>query len=451
MSDHGADRPDDSGDDTPQNPFAGTPFEALFNQLGFTQPGAGGSGGPAGFLPNGPSGTPAPDLNALMAQVQRMFQPHEGTVDASVTLDVARHTTAAAGPDPSTTPSQQAALADAVQLAEMWLDHATDLPRGATTSTAWSRAEWIEHTAGTWHTLSEPVAQHVVDAMSQAMPEEIRTMAGPLIGMLSQAGSAMFAQQLGRGLGELAGEVLSSTDIGLPLGPTGVAAVLPSNVEAFGEGLELTSTDVLLYVVLRECAHHRLFASAPWLKPALVAAIEEYGRGTKIDLEAVERRAAEFDPSRPQEIVDALQNGLFDPEPTPEQRQALDRLEHLLALVEGWVDEVVTQATHDRMPAATALAETMRRRRASGGPAEQTFASLVGLQLRPRRLRDAVNLWAAVRDRQGAEARDRFWQHPDVLPSPADLDDPLGFAEPSDDEGTDAFDAELRRLLDGDE
>ena len=159
----------------------------------------------------------------------------------------------------------------------------------------------------------------------------------------------------------------------------------------------------------------------------------------------------DFDPSRPQEIVDALQNGLFDPEPTPEQQQALARLEHLLALVEGWVDEVVTQATHDRMPAAVALAETMRRRRASGGPAEQTFASLVGLQLRPRRLRDAVNLWAAVRDRQGAEARDRFWQHPDVLPAPSDLDDPLGFAEPrSTEDGADPFDDELRRLLDGD-
>lgn len=449
MSDHGADRPDDSGDETPQNPFAGTPFEALFSQFGM--PGQAGAAGPAGFLPNGPSGGAAPDLNALMAQVQRMFQPHDGTVDASVTLDVARHTTAAAGPDPSPTAAEQAAVADAVQLAEMWLDHATDLPRGATTAAPWSRAEWIENTADTWHTLAEPVAEHVVEAMSQAMPDEIKAMAGPLIGMLSQAGSAMFAQQLGRGLGELAGEVLSSTDIGLPLGPSGVAAVLPANLAAFGEGLELRTSDVLLYVVLRECAHHRLFAAAPWLKGALVAAVEEYGRGTRIDIEAIERRAADFDPSRPQEIVDALQNGLFDPEPTPEQQQALARLEHLLALVEGWVDEVVTQATHDRMPAAVALAETMRRRRASGGPAEQTFASLVGLQLRPRRLRDAVNLWAAVRDRQGAEARDRFWQHPDVLPAPADLDDPLGFAEPrSTEDGADPFDDELRRLLDGD-
>jgi uncharacterized protein (DUF2342 family) len=81
------------------------------------------------------------------------------------------------------------------------------------------------------------------------------------------------------------------------------------------------------------------------------------------------------------------------------------------------------------MPAAVQLAETVRRRRAAGGPAEQTFATLVGLQLRPRRLRDAANLWAAVRDARGVEGRDELWSHPDLLPSATDLDDPIGFAQ----------------------
>ncbi|MFT4188136.1 MAG: zinc-dependent metalloprotease [Aeromicrobium sp.] len=431
-------RPDDSGDDAPQNPFAGTPFEAIFAQFGS-----------AGAMP-GAMGGQLPDLTALMAQMQRMFTPHEGTINGDLALDIARHTSAAAGADPSPTAAQQAAVADAVQLAEMWLDHATDLPRGATTSAAWSRAEWITHTAGAWRVLAEPVAEHVVEAMGSAMSDEIRSFAGPLVGMLSQTGSAMFSQQLGRGLGELSGEVVSSTDIGLPLGPDGVAAVLPGGIAAFGDGWEQSATDLLLYVVLRECAHHRLFAAAPWLKPALVAAVEEYGRGTRIDLSSMREKAADFDPSRPQEILEAVQNGLFDPEPTADQRQALARLEHLLALVEGWVDEVVAQATVDRMPAAVALAESMRRRRATGGPAEQTFASLVGLRLRPRRSRDALGLWAAVRDRHDAATRDRFWQHPDVIPTPADLDDPLGFAERAGtpDADGDDFDDALRRLLD---
>jgi putative hydrolase len=146
-----------------------------------------------------------------------------------------------------------------------------------------------------------------------------------------------------------------------------------------------------------------------------------------------------------------MQGGLFEPQQTPEQKAALERLETTLALVEGWVDEVVGQATLDRMPAAGKMQEAIRRRRAAGGPAEETFAALVGLELRPRRLRDASTLWGSLRSRQGKEARDAVWAHPDLLPTPAQLDDPLGFREdlPEVTELTDEdFDKAIGELLD---
>jgi putative hydrolase len=122
----------------------------------------------------------------------------------------------------------------------------------------------------------------------------------------------------------------------------------------------------------------------------------------------------------------------------------------MLALVEGWVDEVVAQATAERMPNATKLQEIVRRRRAAGGPAEDAFAALVGLELRPRRLRDAATLWSSLRSRKGAAARDAVWSHPDLLPTSADLDDPLGFGELAEVEaiGDSEFDAALADLLD---
>jgi putative hydrolase len=155
-------------------------------------------------------------------------------------------------------------------------------------------------------------------------------------------------------------------------------------------------------------------------------------------------------------VQEALAGGMFEPRTTPEQQAALTRLETVLALVEGWVDEVVGQATADRMPSAAPLREAVRRRRAAGGPAEQTFASLVGLELRPRRLRDAATLWGALRDREGSAARDAVWAHPDLVPTATDLDDPLGFRPGSTgtDQAADApddMDAALRQLLDDDE
>ena len=141
---------------------------------------------------------------------------------------------------------------------------------------------------------------------------------------------------------------------------------------------------------------------------------------------------------------------LFEPQKTPAQQAVLERLETMLALVEGWVDEVVTQATAHRMPSSGALAEAVRRARASGGPAEATFATLVGLELRPRRMRDAANLWAALRDARGIDGRDAVWSHPDLVPTSADLDDPLGFvqAERSATSADEDFDAALAELLD---
>jgi putative hydrolase len=123
---------------------------------------------------------------------------------------------------------------------------------------------------------------------------------------------------------------------------------------------------------------------------------------------------------------------MLEPEETPEQQMALRRLETLLALVEGWVDTVVAQAAKDRLPGHSALAETMRRRRATGGPAEQTFETLVGLQLRPRRLRDAATVWAAMGQRFGSADRDRLWSHPDLLPTSDDLDEPMDFVARQD-------------------
>jgi putative hydrolase len=124
-------------------------------------------------------------------------------------------------------------------------------------------------------------------------------------------------------------------------------------------------------------------------------------------------------------------SGLLQPQDTEEQKAAIARLETLLALVEGWVDDVVDSAVNERLSSVVQLRETMRRRRAAGGPAEKTFSTLIGMELRPRLAREAATLFAVVRAGRGAQARDALWAHPDLLPGPADLADPLGFLEES--------------------
>ena len=206
-------------------------------------------------------------------------------------------------------------------------------------------------------------------------------MAGPLLSMMSQMGGMAFGSQLGQALGKLTREVLTSTDIGLPLGPKGVAALMPDAVEQLAEGLEQPRSEILTFLAAREAAHHRLFSHVPWLASQLLNAVEAFAKGMKIDMSGIEDFARGFNPASltdPSEMEQLLNQGIFEPKATPEQTAALERLETLLALIEGWVQTVVTDALGDRIPGTSALSETLRRRRATGGPAEQTFATLVG-------------------------------------------------------------------------
>lgn len=466
MSNPGDDPASGPGDDGRENPFKGTPFEQLFNQLGGQlggfggqfggAGGTGGPGGPGGFDMSqlaGAFGGQVPDLQQLFGQIQAMMQPYDGPLNWDLALDTARKTVAQ-DPDPAPTQKQKDAVADALRLADHWLDDATDLPSGITSTAAWSRAEWVVQTADQWKHLVEPVAAQSVQSLGSAMPQEAQAMAGPLLGMLGKVMGGMLASQTGSGIGALAKEVLSVSDVGVPLAPAGRAALVPANVSAFAEGLDVTEDDVLLYLALREAAHQRLFAGVPWLREHVVGAVTDYARGIEVDTEAIQARIEEqvrgIDPTDPESLQRLVEGGMFDLPKSPLQQAALERLEVVLALVEGWVDEVVGQATAQRMPAAAKLQEAVRRRRAAGGPAEDTFAALVGLELRPRRLRDASTLWGSLRTRQGPEGRDGVWTHPDLLPTAADLDDPLGFrADAAAPEAlSDAdFDAELAKLL----
>ncbi|OLR90231.1 zinc-dependent metalloprotease [Actinokineospora bangkokensis] len=319
------------------------------------------------------------------------------------------------------------AVTDAVHLAEMWLDPVTTLPAGATSAKAWTARDWVEHTLPTWQRLCDPVARRMSGAWVDALPAEAKAQAGPLLAMVGQMGGMAFGSQLGQALAQLAAEVLTSTDIGLPLGPAGTAALLPANVEVFTKGLERPASEVMVFLGAREAAHQRLFTGVPWLRQRLLGAVEEFASGIKVDTAALEQLATQVDPSNPQSIEEAMRSGVLEPETTPEQKHALARLETLLALVEGWVDVVVGEAVGDRLPGADALRETLRRRRASGGPAEQTFATLVGLELRPRKLRAAAALWRMVTDQHGIEVRDNLWSHPDLMPTSDDLDEPVDF------------------------
>lgn len=403
------------------------------------------------------------DLGQIFTKLGEMFGgvgsamasgKDSGPVNYNLARQVASNSIGFVAPIPEKTTS---AISDAVHLAETWLNGATALPEGTTKAVGWSPSDWVDNTLTVWKRLCDPMAQQISSVWVSSLPEEAKGMAGPLLSMMSQMGGIAFGSQLGQALARLSREVLTSTDIGLPLGPKGVAALLPDAVESFADGLEQPRSEILTFLAAREAAHHRLFSHVPWLASQLLGAVEAYAMGMQIDMTGIEELARDFNPATladPAAMEQLLSQGVFEPKATPAQTQALERLETLLALIEGWVQTVVTEALGDRLPGTAALSETLRRRRASGGPAEQTFATLVGLELRPRKLREAGALWERLTEAAGMDARDGVWQHPDLLPGADDLDDPAGFIDRvigGDTTGIDAAISDLEAQLEQDD
>lgn len=394
----------------------------------------------------------------MAAQVQRMMAAGgEGGVNWEMAHELARQQ-ASAGGDPSVGSADKRAVTEAFSVAGLWLDEVTDLPASgaaAARGEAWSRAEWVEATLPTWQTLTEPIATSLAKALAGALGRTVNEeMGGEALGldvtdMVHRLGQTVFGLQVGQAVGTLAREVFGATDIGLPLLASPVPVLLPANVAAFGEGLEVPADEVRLFLALREAAATRLVTHVPWLRSHLLGAVEAYARGITIDTDQLEEAVRSVDPTDPAALQEALSGGVFGPQTTLEQQAALDRLETSLALVEGWVDEVSAAAATPHLPHTAALREMLRRRRAAGGPAEQTFATLVGLQLRPRRLRDAAALWAAIAAERGESGRDAVWTHPDLMPTAADLDDPAGYAarQREADAESAALDAAIADLL----
>lgn len=375
------------------------------------------------------AGLPAePEMvQRLITQLQQALQHSGDGINWGLATEQARALAGRAAV--ASTPTEQAAMEQALHVAALWLDEATSISSLNVEPVLLTRVGWAEATLPVWTQLAEPVATSIADALTEVLrdqaPEELAPMLGDAGKLMRNVGGTLFAMQLGQVVGQLATEAVSGGDVGIPLldGETRQAALVPQNVDAFGAGLDIPLDEIRLYLAVRELAHARLFRHAKWLRLHLLTQITDFARGIRIDTERIEELAADFDPQDPEELRAAMTSGALIPPKTPEQEVALGRLETMLALIEGWVD-VATAAATARLPRSAAIAESVRRRRAAGGPAESAFSTLVGLELRPRRLREAAAMWQAVSDAVGAEGRDDLWSHPDLVPGENDIDDP---------------------------
>ncbi|MEY4657765.1 MAG: hypothetical protein RL466_578 [Actinomycetota bacterium] len=369
----------------------------------------------------------------------------------SVVRDTAKKFVQAQGSEPLGT-NDVTVVKNALEIAELWLNEATVFPAtsSGTTPTALSRLDWVDTTLPGWQATMEPLATGLASAISglldQAMAaqgaeapegegEALANSMGAIAGLLRSFIGSLIATQLGQAIGSISATATGAHDVALPLLDPARPILIPENIEKWSTDLEIPKSEVYLFHALREAAIARLFAHNPWIVGYIRSAIVEYGRGIHIDMEAIQRQAFDamqnFDPSQidptagENSFTIALNNGIFTPEETPQQRAALSKLETALALVDGWADDVTNQASGERLPAISQLREMFRRQRATNAPAQQLFKSLLGLEVSPKLAREASAFWSKVREEKDVAARDALWSG--ILPTAEEILDPLAF------------------------
>ena len=422
-----------------------------------------------GFLPN----EGQPDFEALLKQfsemgidsgalagaksfLESMGSAKTGSAQNLITVaalrDIAKKIITAKGDLPVGTADQQR-FNQSLEIANTWLDTEILFPSITTsTQSAWAKREWLDESVAGWQELIEPLAVGMADALANVIssstsslpieftgetnqtPEQQDAMKAMLARLLRGFMGTLIATQLGQGIGLLANSITGANDVAVPLLKADSGShLIPQNVNEWADGLGIDLEQVTIYLSLREVAAARLFANTNWLNSYLKDVIISYGKGITIDVDSITRQAeqamssGEIDINNPESINLALNAGLFTPQQTPAQELALTKLEMALALIEGWIDHVISEVAGDRISAFNALIENSRRRRATNSPMQQLFANLLGVEVSPRKMREASAFWSEVKIIKGSDGRDKCWDDPAFLPMPDDLSDVKAF------------------------
>lgn len=374
-----------------------------------------------------------------LAGLGALFGGSQEALPLAPVRDTAKKFIAAQGSQPLGT-NDVTAVNNACEIADIWLNEATDFPATSSSATrAISRLDWVDETLPGWQATMEPLATGLSSAISKLLDEAIASQGseyeesmaaapvGAIAGLLRSFIGTMIATQLGQAIGAIATNATGAHDVGLPILTPARSLLIPENIEKWGADTEIAKSEIYLFHALREGAIARLFEHNPWIVSYIRSAIVEYGAGIKIDLDAIQRQAEEamqdmgsMDPNTgEQSFTLSLDSGIFTPEETPSQRAALEKLETVLALVDGWADDVATMAAGDRIPSITALREIHRRKRATSAPTQQLFKTMLGLEVSPKLAREASAFWSRVREVKDVTVRDQIWSG--ILPSATEL------------------------------
>ena len=285
------------------------------------------------------------------------------------------------------------------------------------------RSEWAEINLDSLAGLLDPVAGRLDKRLD---------FAGPLAGALRLGAGATLAAEAGLVMGYASQRVLGQYELSL-LPPDRLPRLLfvAPNLERAVRELSVDRDSFFGWITIHELTHAFQFQGVGWLRDHLRGLIREY-------LDSVEVRissgAAGGLPSlpRPAQIVEAFrEGGLAALVQTREQRRLMDRMQAVMAVIEGYAEHVMDALGPKLLPAYEGLRDSMERRRRSRSAPERILERLLGLDLKLRQYEMGRSFCQAVVEEAGMDGLNGVWVSPDALPNLGELRRPGDWLERS--------------------
>jgi coenzyme F420 biosynthesis associated uncharacterized protein len=281
------------------------------------------------------------------------------------------------------------------------------------------RREWVASNIGAMRVLLDPVLQRA------------KTSLGPMRPPIDLMMGLALTTEVGVVLGYLAQRVLGQYELVLldeavEDRPPRLLFVLPNlgeAVDAFGANEQ----EFMTWVALHEVTHAVQFAGVPWLHRHVAGLVQELLRSAELRIEAPRKLRIPTGPEL-RRIGSALRHGDLVSVVTNEgERATLDRVQAVMAVIEGHAEHVMDAVAPDLLPSLPKLRAALDRRRRSQSGLSRLLARLLGLDLKLRQYERGKYFCDAIVRARGTEALHHLFSSPEALPTLAELEAPAAW------------------------
>jgi coenzyme F420 biosynthesis associated uncharacterized protein len=281
------------------------------------------------------------------------------------------------------------------------------------------RNAWIDANLRSLPAVLEPAFEHLGEGT------------GPLAPALRGAAGVLVAAEVGVLLGYAGRRVLGQYEVVI-LDPDATPRLLfvAPNLDDAARELGADGGELLRWVALHEVTHALQFGAVPWLRAHMAALVRELLESLRVSLEP--RRLLRLpSPDDLRALIDAVagDGDLLALVTSPRQRAALDRLQAVMAVIEGHAEHVMDAAGAEILPSVPALRVALERRRAARSGPARLLARLLGFETKLRQYRVGKRFCDEVVAAAGIAALNRVWSAPEALPTLSELEDPARWVE----------------------